>query len=1162
MKRNINRITSIGTAAALAAALAGCTIVLTEEVGGTSSGAGGVLDPMLAIFEEELDAAYSQARGARGLAGGANSIKHGLPSTTVAKVREQVRGSIAAAGLEKSRDLAKIAPAIATATAAALKDPAVVGDAALSEAELIQVNAVASRGIAKSLNAQGVTAIAEGLGTAAERQARLEALTQAASGNASTLGISNASLGDALQKVLLMVVDAGNADLDPAGSGASAPEALLSARASSLVAIAASRLDGKLTGTACGTALNDLANAAVIGLGGTTIASSSVDATGAKLQSVVQDGVLTGLFLAYYKFTSNAALSASALRGAIDFAGAVTAIGTGSFADRVSANVQAVRDTIVPAAETKARKAAIIDTANPPTNELAGATAAASVAAGASKTWTAGSAMHVTGDVSVSGNLTIEPGVVVYLEPGCDIDVGTAGSISAVGTAAAPIVFRRAVSGSAWGSIVIDSNSASNKLAYCDISGATRGVIIATMSSDPGIAEISNCLVHDNVESGIDAWDAKTDSGRKTAIIACHFYGNGSAPIGLNQNVTVDEATHFYNPATATSPDFSKPSNVVAFNAGVTANYTLTVTEVAYAVGDSISVSSPAVLTVNPGVVVKLESTDYVYIAQGARIKAEGIAAKPIVFTSYRDGSAGGDSVGQGNAGTAGDWEGVDLRSSGNSFAYCEFRYAQTGVQFNNIGASAGDGAGAFSNCVFRDCSIRGFHGYAAGPGTAVSSSSFYRNSSYPATITEDVALDATNIFHEPGTTAPAVPAGANKAIEFRGAISGACSFKITELPYIIYDSMSVNSPGILTIDPGVVVKLQSTDYLIVGQGARIKAEGGSDKHIVFTSYRDGSAGGDTAGQGNAGTAGDWEGVDLRSSGNSFAYCEFRYAQTGVQFNNIGASAGDGAGTFSNCVFRDCSIRGFHGYAAGPGTAVSSSSFYGNSSYPATITEDVALDATNIFHEPGAAAPAVPAGANKAVEFRGAISGPYSFKITELPYIIYDSLNVNAPGSLAIDPGVVVKLQSTDSVTVGQGARLRANGNAAAHIVFTSYRDGSAGGDTAGQGEAGLAGDWSGMDLRSIGNELAYCEIRYAVKALRFDNYGASAGDGGAAIDNSVIRNCSNGGIDATDAASTTSVTNCVFTGNAANGTTIWDLDISGNSKVTASGNTATYTRP
>jgi hypothetical protein len=61
------------------------------------------------------------------------------------------------------------------------------------------------------------------------------------------------------------------------------------------------------------------------------------------------------------------------------------------------------------------------------------------------------------------------------------------------------------------------------------------------------------------------------------------------------------------------------------------------------------------------------------------------------------------------------------------------------------------------------------------------------------------------------------------------------------------------------------------------------------------------------------------------------------------------------------------------------------------------------------------------------------------------------------------------------------GGRPIAQGQPSNHVIFTSYKDDSAGGDTNGDGSGSqpYAGDWYQLDLSdAVGSRIDYCEFR------------------------------------------------------------------------------------
>ena len=94
------------------------------------------------------------------------------------------------------------------------------------------------------------------------------------------------------------------------------------------------------------------------------------------------------------------------------------------------------------------------------------------------------------------------------------------------------------------------------------------------------------------------------------------------------------------------------------------------------------------------------------------------------------------------------------------------------------------------------------------------------------------------------------------------GTISSNTTWTLANSPYVVTSTVTVASPAVLTIDPGVIVKFDTGTSLEIADGATLNAAGTTGSHIVFTSYKD-DIGADDNGDGTATmpAAGDWGGV-------------------------------------------------------------------------------------------------------------------------------------------------------------------------------------------------------------------------------------------------------------------------------------------------------------
>jgi YD repeat-containing protein len=106
-----------------------------------------------------------------------------------------------------------------------------------------------------------------------------------------------------------------------------------------------------------------------------------------------------------------------------------------------------------------------------------------------------------------------------------------------------------------------------------------------------------------------------------------------------------------------------------------------------------------------------------------------------------------------------------------------------------------------------------------------------------------------------------------------------------------------------------------------------------------------------------------------------------------------------------------------------------------------------------------------------------------TWTVANSPYVLDGNITVASAATLTIEPGVIVKLNGT-SRTMTVNGTLKASGTAeSGRIIFTSYQDDSAGGDTNGDGGAtsGAPGQWLVLrvDSANAASELKFVDVRY-----------------------------------------------------------------------------------
>ncbi len=451
-------------------------------------------------------------------------------------------------------------------------------------------------------------------------------------------------------------------------------------------------------------------------------------------------------------------------------------------------------------------------------------------------------------------------------------------------------------------------------------------------------------------------------------------------------------------------------------------------TDIAYTIPGVVTINEGTTLNIEPGVVVKFAKDAYFDI-YGA-FRASGTPETPITFTSIRDDNLLGDTNGDQGATTptAGDWTMLRFRDSSNdansTIEHAVIRYAGQN----------------------RNAPFGAVHLEAASP--TINNNSFSDNWSFA------VSADVNSY---PTVSGNELTRNGGNGLEIRSgnlAVNGV--WRNIDIAYVLLGAVTVNEGAMLTIDPGVVVKLNKDAYFDVNGAFR--ALGTEAAPITFTSLRDDSVSGDTNGDQNSSipAPGDWTYIGFKDSSNDtnsvVDHAVIRYA---------GLWRNDGYGAI-------------HLESASPtltNNTIEQSNWYAISgdanSFP-TVSSNQLTDN----------------GGNGLLIRAGRMSVGGTWANSDMPYTVLGELAINEGVLLTIDPAVTVKFG--DDAYIDIFGAFKAIGTAEAPITFTSLRDDSVGGDTNGDGAstAPTPGDWTYIGFKPSSNDVnsrvEYTTIRYA----------------------------------------------------------------------------------